>query len=66
MWPIQVDPSWYERFWLTDSPRPRRRPLGRHVARLAVAVALLAGGSAVLSYLDAHHDASGFQDWEQE
>ena len=66
MWPLQVDPSWYDRYWLTDSPPARRRPLARQVALLAVAVAVLSGGGAALRYLDSHHDASGYQSWEQE
>lgn len=30
MIPFQVDPSWYERYWLTERPaRPRPRRLSR-------------------------------------
>jgi hypothetical protein len=25
MVPFQVDPSWYERYWLEERPTPRRR-----------------------------------------
>ncbi len=66
MFPVQVDPGWYDKYWLSDPPKPKQRPLGRHVARLAVVAALLAGGGVVLSEFHAGHDGSGYQDWEQE
>ena len=64
MFPFQVDPAWYEEFWLTNRPE-RRRSLSGNLARLAVVVALLAGGGVALSHINANQ-SSGYQDWEQE
>ena len=61
-----TDPDWYEKFWLTEVPPPKRRSAVRHLTRLAVLVALLAGGGAMLSGFHANHDGSGYQSWEQE
>jgi hypothetical protein len=66
MFPVQVDPGWYDKYWLSEVPKPKRRPFGRHLARFAVLAALLAGGGVVLSEFHADHDGSGYQDWEQE
>jgi hypothetical protein len=63
--PFYVDPDWYERYWLSDRPYPKRRSFAGGLARFAVLAALLAGGGVVLSQFHASH-ASGYQDWEQE
>ena len=66
MFPVEVDPGWYERYWLSERPQSRKRPVAGHLARFAVVVVLLAGGGAVLSHFHANHAGSGYQDWEQE
>ena len=66
MFPLNVDPGWYEKYWLSERPQPKRRSIARHLARVAVVIVLLAGGGAVLSHFHAHHDGGGYQDWEQE
>ena len=47
MFPLEVDPGWYEKYWLSEQPRPKRRPFARHLARFAVVVVLLAGTNNV-------------------
>ena len=66
MLPLQVDPGWYEKHWLTERPQQRRRKLGGKLTRLAVVVTLLAGSGVVLSHHHAGHVVDGYQDWEQE
>ena len=66
MFRFEVDPGWYEKYWLTDRPQPRRGSFVGSLTRFAVVVALLAGGGAVLSRFHVDHDTSGYQDWEQE
>lgn len=34
MFPIQVDPEWYRRYWYSDRPRRMRRPLRDHLFRV--------------------------------
>jgi len=64
MFPLQVDPRWYEIYWYTDRPRPKRRAFSSSLARLAVLVALLSGSGAVLSHFHAQSSASTHQDRE--
>ena len=45
MFPLQVDPKWYENYWYSNRPRPRRRSFGGSLARFAMLVGLLAIGS---------------------
>ncbi len=66
MFPLQVDPGWYEKYWLSDRPQPKRRSFSANLARFAVVVALIAGFGAVLNHHHADRGASGYQDWEQE
>lgn len=66
MFPFEVDPRWYENYWLSDRPQPKRRSFSGNLARFAVVVALIVGGGAVLSHYHAGHGASSYQDWEQE
>lgn len=47
--PFEVDPDWYERYWYGERPRPKGRVPHRSWARVAVLVALFAGGSLLLS-----------------
>ncbi len=48
-----VDPGWYEDYWYSNLPRPKRRPLSRSLARFAVLVGLLVGGSLALKHFHA-------------
>ena len=67
MFPLNVDPGWYEKYWLTDRPPRKRVAVARRLARVAVVVALFAFGGAVLNHFVAGHDDwSGYQDWEHE
>lgn len=67
MFPLQVDPGWYEKYWLTDRPPRKRASLARGLTRVAVVVAVFTLGGAVLHhYAAGHYDWSGYQDWEQE
>jgi hypothetical protein len=66
MFPIKVDPRWYDTYWNSDRPQLKRRPLAGSVVRFAVLVGLLAGSGAALSYLQYHRAAGSAQDWEQE
>lgn len=66
MFPLQVDPHWYEDYWYGDRTPPRRRTAFRGLARFTLLVVLLAGGSAVLGSVHVQHDAPGYQDWEIE
>ncbi len=47
--PFNVDPKWYENYWYSGRPRPKRRTLRRSLARFGALVALLAGSSVLLS-----------------
>jgi hypothetical protein len=64
--PFRVDPEWYENYWYSERPRPKRRSFPVSLVRFAVLVVLLTGGSAVLSQFHVHRDLPGLQDWEQE
>jgi hypothetical protein len=66
MFPFEVDPGWYDAYWLSERPGPQHRSVAGHLARFAVVVALLAGGGAVLSRYHVSQDENGYQDWEQE
>ena len=47
--PLKSTPAGMTRYWLSNPPKPKHRPFGRHLARFAVVAALLAGGGVVLS-----------------
>ena len=67
MFPFEVDPGWYENYWLSERPRPRRRSFSGSLARFAVLAGLLAGSGLALSHFQHPSDvSSGLQDWEQE
>ncbi len=66
MYPFGPDPGWYEKYWLSDQPTYRRKPYVGSLGRYVVVVVLLVGGGVALSHFHAHHDVSGYQDWEQE
>ena len=66
MLPFLVDPAWYEEFWLSDKPPSQRRSVRGELARVAVVIALLAGGSVALTHFQADHQDRVYQDWEQE
>jgi hypothetical protein len=63
---FEVDPGWYDAYWYSDRPRPKRRTFAGSLARFAVLAVLLAGSGVALSYFEARSDASGAHDWEQE
>jgi hypothetical protein len=52
MFAIEVDPKWYENYWLGAQPRGERRSFFEKVkvALFAALVILLAGGGLVLDY----------------
>ncbi len=50
MLPFNVDPKWYEEYWLSERPRPKRRSFSASLARFAVLAALIIGGGALLSH----------------
>jgi hypothetical protein len=50
MFPIKVDPKWYDNYWLSDQPRSKRRAFSKMAALLAAMVILLAGGGLKLIY----------------
>ena len=45
-----VDPGWYEEYWYSNRQRPKRRSFSRSIARFAVLVGLLVGGSLALKH----------------
>jgi hypothetical protein len=63
---FKVDPGWYEKYWLTEPPQPKQRTFAGHLGRFALALALLAGGGALLAQVHVDQHATGLQDWEQE
>jgi hypothetical protein len=67
MTPFEVSPGWYDSYWYSDRPRPKRRSFSANFARFAVLIALLTGSGLALSNLQVQRDvSSGLQDWEQE
>jgi hypothetical protein len=59
MFHLEVDPDWYERFWYSNRPRPKRRPFASLVVRFALLVGLMGGGGAWLSLRHAQHAERG-------
>ncbi len=45
-----VDPGWYEEYWYSNRPRPKRRRLSSSFARFAVLVGLLLGSGLALKH----------------
>jgi hypothetical protein len=35
MFPLEVDPGWYDKYWLNDRPGPKRRPFSMSVTWFA-------------------------------
>jgi hypothetical protein len=66
MFPFEVNPEWYENYWLREQPRRYRPSLGGQLTGFAVVVALVVGGGALLSRYHVSQDDRGYQDWEQE
>jgi hypothetical protein len=66
MLPFEVDPGWYEKYWYSEQPEPKRRAFPDSLAPLAVLAVLLAGGGVVLTHVHDSGNASAYQDWEQE
>jgi hypothetical protein len=66
MFPLVVNPGWYDAYWFSDRPQPERRSLSGSLARFAVLVVLLAGSGLVLEHFHDQHAAGGYQDWEVE
>jgi hypothetical protein len=56
MLPFRVNEDWYENYWYSDHPSPRRRSVSASVGRFALAVCLVMalGGAAFLSH--SHHN----------
>jgi hypothetical protein len=54
---FEVSSGWYDTYWCSDQPRPKRRSfIGAHV-RFAVPILLLVGSGVALSHVQ--RDASG-------
>ena len=66
MFPLAIDPDWYEGYWLTDRPHPARRSFARGIAGIALLIGFLVGGNVLFSSLHNGQQASTYQDWEQE
>ena len=65
--PIEPDPGWYDRYWYSERPEPKRRSFVNSLARFGVLVAVLVGGGLVLANHHLKNDAnSGSHHWEQE
>jgi len=63
---IYVDPSWYQTYWFSEQPRPRRRTAAVAATRFAVVAALLCGSAALIEHLHGKNVWQGYQQWEQE
>jgi hypothetical protein len=63
---FHVDPGWYEAYWFSEQPRPRRANVSAAVARLVVAVVVLGGGAALLDHFHGKDPWQGYQQWERE
>ena len=63
---IYVDPSWYQAYWFSEQPRPRRRTAAVAATRFAVVAALLCGSAALIEHLHGKNVWQGYQQWEQE
>jgi len=50
MFSIEVDPKWYDNYWLGAQPGGERRSFSQKMALFAAWVILLAGGGLVLNY----------------
>lgn len=45
-----VDPGWYEDYWYSNRPRPKRRSFSSSLTRFAALLVLLVGGGLVLNH----------------
>jgi hypothetical protein len=63
---FHVDPGWYEAYWLSERARPRLPKPTSAAARLAVVVAVLGGGAALLNHFHGKDPWHGYQQWERE
>jgi hypothetical protein len=63
---IHVDPGWYEAYWFTERPRPRRRTAAIAVTRFAVVAAVLCGSAALVEHFHFKDMWQGYQQWERE
>jgi hypothetical protein len=50
MFSIEVDPKWYDNYWLGAQPRGEFRSFSQKVTWFAAFMILLAGGGLVLDY----------------
>jgi hypothetical protein len=66
MFPFDVDPGWYDKYWLTDRAPHWRKPRHAGLAGLIVLMALLAGSGLVLNQVHAKGIVSSYQAWEEE
>jgi hypothetical protein len=63
---FHVDPGWYEAYWFSEPPRSRLPKNRAAMGRLAVLVAVLGGGTALLNHFHGSDPWQGYQQWEQE
>jgi hypothetical protein len=66
MFPVKVDPGWYDAYWNSDRPQPKRKSLAGGLVRFAVLVGLLASSGVALGWFELHGNAGRPQSWEQE
>jgi hypothetical protein len=64
--PFEIDPGWYDRYWYSDRPQPKRRSFSGSAVRFAVLVLLLGGSGLALSNYHVQSGTPQYQDWEQE
>lgn len=63
---FRVDPGWYEAYWFGERPPAPRPVVSRTMARLAVMVALVCGGAALVNHFHPKDPWQGYEQWEHE
>lgn len=48
MGPFHVDEKWFDDYWYSDRPAPKRRSFAKSFGRIAACLFLVLGGAAVL------------------
>ena len=63
---IYVDPGWYQTYWFSERPRPRRQSGAGAATRFALVAALLCGSAALIEHYRGKDLWQGYQQWELE